>query len=148
MPENRFDLVIIGAGAAGLASAIYGVRAGLKTVVLEGRGVGGQAGEAAEIENYPGFPRINGMELVMKFREHAEEYTRILEGKDVVSIEPVERIEGVHFRARDSDDGKYLVGAVLLSTGAKHRRLGVKGEAELSGKGVSYCATCDGFFFK
>ena len=146
--DNRFDYLIIGAGAAGLASAIYGVRAGMKTIVLEGKGAGGQTGEASEIENYPGFPKIEGMKLAEKFKRHAEEYTQILEGRSVVSIEHVRDMKGIHFLVKDSSGDEYYAGAILLATGAEHRKLGVKGEADFAGKGVSYCATCDGFFFR
>ena len=146
--DNRFDYLIIGAGAAGLASAIYGVRAGMKTIVLEGKGAGGQTGEASEIENYPGFEKIEGMKLAEKFKRHAEVYTQIHEGRSVVSIEHVRDMKGVHFLVKDSSGDGYYAGAILLATGAEHRKLGVKGEADFAGKGVSYCATCDGFFFR
>ncbi len=145
---QKFDIMIIGGGAAGLASAIYSGRSGLKTVVVEGKGTGGQTSTASEIENYPGFLRINGMELAMKFREHAEQYATILEGKSIVQIIPIENQERYHHKVIDAEGNEYLAGAIILTTGANHRKLGIKGEQEYSGKGVSYCATCDGFFFR
>ena len=154
MTEDRdakgeiIDLLIVGAGAAGLTAAIYGGRAGLKTIVMDGKGAGGQTGLASSIENYPGFPMIQGFDLAMKFKEHAMEYVEILEGKNVEKIIPVDEQENVHFRVIDSDGEEHHVGAIILATGAKHRKLAVKGEEELDGKGVSYCATCDGFFFR
>jgi len=146
--ENVIDLMIIGAGAAGMTAGIYGARSGLRTVVFEGRGAGGQTGVASTIENYPGFPTIAGIELAMKFKEHALEYAEILEGKNIEKIIPIKERDDVHFRAIDSDGCEYLVGAVILCTGARHRKLAVTGEKEFDGKGVSYCATCDGFFFR
>lgn len=146
--DNHIDLMIIGAGAAGMSAAIYGARSGLRTVVMDGKGAGGQTSLASTIENYPGFPTIQGIELAMKFKEHAEEYAEILEGKNVDTITPIEGDENVHFRVTDSDGDEYLVGAIILCTGARHRKLAVTGEHELDGKGVSYCATCDGFFFR
>ncbi len=145
---QKYELIIIGAGAAGMAAGIYGGRAGMKTAILDRQGAGGQTGVASSIENYPGFMEIQGYELAMKFKEHAEQYTDILEGKDVQKIEPVEGSENTHFLITTSDGDRYHAGTVILATGAAHRKLGAKGEEEFDGKGVSYCATCDGFFFR
>lgn len=146
--QNRFDLLIIGAGAAGLTAGIYGGRAGLRTAIIDGKGAGGQTGVASTIENFPGIKVIEGYELAMRFKEHAEEYVTILEGKTIDSIIQVEDMDNIHFRVQSSDGDEFLAGAILLATGADHRKLGVPGEEEFDGKGVSYCATCDGFFFR
>lgn len=145
---QHYDLIIIGAGAAGMTAGIYGGRAGLKTAILDGKGAGGQTGVASGIENYPGFMEIQGYELAMKFREQADKYAELMEGKNVETIAPVEGMEDTHFLVVTSDGEEYHAGAVILATGANHRKLGAKGEKEFDGKGVSYCATCDGFFFR
>ena len=148
MNEQHYDLVIVGAGAAGMAAGIYGGRAGMRTAILDSKGAGGQTGVASTIENYPGFTEIEGYDLAMKFREHSAQYADILEGKTVTGIETIQGDDDVHFKLVTSDDEKYLAGAVILATGASHRKLGAPGEKEYDGKGVSYCATCDGFFFR
>lgn len=145
---DRFDLLIVGAGAAGMTSGIYGGRAGLNTVIVDGKGAGGQTGVASTIENYPGFKVIEGYELAMKFKEHADEYSTLVEGKTIKQIIPVEDMDDMHFRVITTDEDEFYCGAVILATGADHRKLGVPGEEEFDGKGVSYCATCDGFFFR
>lgn len=137
-----FDVAIIGAGAAGLAAGIYASRAGLNAILLEGSVAGGQANYSPDIPNYPGFPSIPGMELMDRMREHAQRYIEIRENDEVTSI-----VRGERFTV-GTRGSKYSTLAVILTTGAKHRKLGVPGEDRLSGKGVSYCATCDGFFFK
>ena len=137
------DVVIIGAGPAGLSAGIYAARSGLKTVIVE-RGVsGGQAAEAPLIENYPGFQSITGIELMEKMKAHCLKYCSMKEGENVVGIVPSKDDFLI-----ESESGKYESRAVIIATGAKHRKLNVKGESEFLGKGVSYCATCDGFFFK
>lgn len=146
--DERFDLLIIGAGAAGLTAGIYAGRAGLNTVIVDATGAGGQTGVASTIMNYPGFKLIQGYELAMRFREHAEEYAPIVEGKTIETITPVENMGTMHFRVRTADGDEFLCGGVILATGAGHRKLGVPGEEEFEGKGVSYCATCDGYFFR
>ncbi|MCD6461525.1 MAG: thioredoxin-disulfide reductase [Thermoplasmata archaeon] len=140
---EEYDLLIIGAGPAGLTAGIYGARSGLKTKILEAMMVGGQTALSPMIENYPGFPEIDGQGLMKAFRDHAERYVEIEEGFEVEEIRPTEG----GFIVK-SDDEELRSSAVILATGAEHRKLGVPGEEELSGKGVSYCATCDGFFFK
>jgi len=137
------DLVIIGAGAAGMTAAIYGARSGLEVEILEGGVPGGQTLTASTIENWPGSRSILGPDLMANFQEHAEEYVKIHTG---VYVEDITSIEG-GFRIKASDT-EHEARAIILATGASHRKLGVPGEEELSGKGVSYCATCDGFFFK
>jgi thioredoxin reductase (NADPH) len=138
-----FDVAIIGGGAAGLTAGIYCGRSGLSSVVLDSKLVGGLTLTSPEIENYPGFPTISGPELMVNFQKHAERWCKIRE------LEAVKRLavdkDGVKVTTKERD---YLVGAVIICTGVDHKHLGVPGEKEFAGKGVSYCATCDGFFFK
>ncbi len=136
------ELIIVGGGPAGLSAGIYGARRGLKTLILEKAVAGGLAGEAPLVENYPGLDAIRGMELVEKLKAHAAKYVELRE------FEPVKDIEvGKDFLVR-TEKGEYPTRALILATGTTHRKLGVKGENEFFGKGVSYCATCDGFLFK
>ena len=140
---ENYDLIVIGAGPAGLAAAIYAARSGLKSIILE-RGVpGGQVQMSPWIENYPGFPRIEGIELMSRMAEHARQYVEIREGTEVLDITQLE--DGFLLKTRD---GELSARGVILATGASHRTLGVPGEREYAGRGVSYCATCDGFFFR
>ena len=136
-------MIVVGAGPAGMTAGMYGVRSGLKTLVLEKGICGGLSNEAPEIENYPGFDRVGGMELASKIKEHVSRYVEIHELEKVEAIE-----ESSNELVVTTDKGSYRTRAVIMSTGTRHRRLGVKGESEFAGKGVSYCATCDGFFFK
>lgn len=133
------ELVIVGGGPAGLSAAIYASRLGLNVVLFEAKMVGGQAAEAAVVENYPGFDSIRGMELVERMRQQAEKY-----GCEIREMEAVKRItrEGEKFRVVTSL-GEYLAKAVIIATGREKRKLGVPGEEEFKGRGVSYCATCD-----
>ena len=141
--QYDYEIAIIGAGAAGYAAAIYAGRSGASIVIFD-RGMGGGLTiEAPKIENYPGFKSIGGVELAEKMKEHAMEYAEMKFGEEVREIEITN--EGVEiFTTR----GRYVVGATILCTGTQHRKLNVKGEEEFAGRGVSYCATCDGFFFK
>lgn len=136
-PPNLYDIIIVGGGAAGLTAALYATRRGLKTVVLS-QDIGGQASTTADIENYPGFDLIDGLELMEKFRTQAEKF-----GAEVI-LEEVQKLE------RQGDDflvttsaGKYEGHALILAFGLAHKHLGVPGEEPLIGKGVVYCATCD-----
>lgn len=139
-----YDLIIIGSGPAGLAAAIYAQRAELNTVILEKSPMsGGQILNTYEVDNYPGLPEINGFDLGMKVREHADKLKANFKEGEVLQLKV--------------EDGKKKVvleneileaKAVILATGAQYKKLGVKGEAEFSGMGVSYCATCDGAFFR
>lgn len=142
--EKIYDLIIIGSGPAGLAAAIYAQRARLDAVVIEKEYVsGGQVVNTYEVDNYPGIPGIGGFELGVKFREHADALEASFvtaEVKDIIIEETVKKVV--------TNQGDFYAKAVLLATGARHRLLGVPGEKELSGMGVSYCATCDGAFFK
>lgn len=138
-----YDLVIIGGGPGGLTAAIYALRARLSTLVIEKEGLGGQIAKSDVIENYPGFPSISGMELMEKFEEHAKGVG--LEVK-YAAVESITSDGGVKVLA--TTEGEVRAKAVIVATGAKPRMLGVPGEKEFFGKGVSYCATCDGPFFR
>jgi len=139
-----YDTAIIGAGPAGLTAAIYAARAGLSTAVLVGPQAGGQLSSTNLIENFPGFPQgIEGPELALRFREQAERF-----GADMIE----DAVTSVHFAnpqatLRTHDDA-YRAKTVILATGATPRRLGVPGERDFYGRGVSACATCDGFFYR
>lgn len=142
--ENRFDYIIIGSGVAGLASAQYASRGGLKTLVLDLSIPGGQALTIPTLENYPGlFPAISGTDFCRQMKEQAEAFGAKIIQAEVLSIDKI----GSDFKI-ETKKGKYFSPAVLLATGAIHRHLDVPGEKELEGRGVSYCATCDGPFFK
>ncbi|WP_094228800.1 thioredoxin-disulfide reductase [Methanolobus psychrotolerans] len=136
------DLIIIGGGPAGLTAGIYAVRYGLDTLVLEKNVIPGQISTADTVENYPGFSSISGMELMQKFRDHAEHTGVRIQSADVKIV----RDEG-NKKVVITDDGEYEALAVIIATGANPKRLGVPGEDKLLAKGVSYCATCDGPFF-
>ena len=141
-----YDLIIIGSGPAGLAAAIYAARARLSFLVLEKMPLsGGQILNTYEVENYPGIPTIGGFELGMKLREHAEH-----QGTEMIHIE-VRHIgleEQGRIKVLYTDGKEYRAHTVILAMGAKYRTLGIPGEKELTGMGVSYCATCDGAFFR
>ena len=138
------DLIIIGAGAAGLTAAQYGARANRNTLLLEELAAGGQCLVIDNLENYPGFPEpLPGIELSQKFEEQARNFcAEIL----ISSVQSVAK-KGNLFTV-DTDNGPLTTPTVIVATGAKHKKLGIPGEEELSGRGVSYCATCDGPFFK
>jgi thioredoxin reductase (NADPH) len=139
-----YELAIIGAGPAGYSAGIYAVRAGIKVVLFDKGGGGGLAAIAPNIENYAGFTSISGLDLMEKMKEHASNYVDIHFYEDVESIEK----KNGSFVIKTSEEKTYLVGAILISTGTEHRKLTCRGSAEFEGRGVSYCATCDGFFFK
>ena len=155
--EQIYDLIIIGSGPAGLGAAIYAQRADLKTLVIEKEMVsGGQVLNTYEVDNYAGLPGINGFDLGMKFREHADKLGAEFAEGTVVRIEEAET-EGEILAAAEvapalkrvvCDGGSYLTKTAIIASGADHRKLGVPGEEEHIGAGVSYCATCDGAFFK
>jgi thioredoxin reductase (NADPH) len=141
-----YDVMIVGSGPAGLAAAIYAQRARLSAVVLEKEYMsGGQVVNTYEVDNYPGLPGIGGFELGMKFREHAEKLGAQFINTEVRHISEEENgtIKVVHTNREE-----YRARTVVLAMGAQYRKLGVPGEKELTGMGVSYCATCDGAFFK
>lgn len=138
------DVVIVGAGPAGLSAAIYAGRGRLKTIALEKGMPGGQILTSDWIENYPGFPEgISPFQLMDEFRKQAEHFGAEIKTDEAQSIEKEEdlwRIRGYH--------NEYITRTIIIATGSNYRKLGVEGEAELTGKGVSYCATCDAAFFK
>lgn len=138
-----YDIIIIGAGAAGLTSAIYAVRAGMNTVILEKIGVGGQIILTEAVENYPGFPLISGPELMERFEQHVRKFGVEIRYEEVTGI----KTEGKVHRVITSE-GEYETIAVIVATGSIPRKLGVEGEEKFIGKGVSYCAVCDGPFFR
>lgn len=140
-----YDVIVIGTGPAGLAAAIYGTRAKLNMLVLEQNFMsGGQVVNTYEVDNYPGLPGVSGMDLSLKFREHAEklgmEFLRAKVNKIAVGENGIKTVE--------AENQTYETKTVILATGAHHRLLNVPGEESLSGMGVSYCATCDGAFYK
>jgi thioredoxin reductase (NADPH) len=136
------DLVIVGGGPAGLTAAIYAVRSGLNTAVVERDTLGGQVATTPLVENYPGFTQVGGKALVDLLVSHALEYVTIFQGEEVMDIQPEEGLTLITSRRR------FKTKAVLLATGATHKHLGVPGESRLSGRGVTYCSTCDGPLFK
>ncbi len=141
--KKEADLLIIGAGPAGLAAAIYAERSGLKTVVAEKSAIGGQVAITPIVENYPGFTKIGGKTLMDLMTQQAVQYADIHEGEEVLEIQKV----GNAFKIK-TNKTKYSAKAVLLTTGAESKKLGIPGEKEFQGKGASYCAACDGYFFK
>ena len=139
-----YDLIIIGSGPAGLSAAIYAGRARLNTLIIEKQGMsGGQVLNTYEVDNYPGLPGMNGFDMGMRFKEHADKFP-----VDFVEGEVVElRLDGAVKQIRTHEqiyEGK----TVLIATGARHAKLNIPGEDTLAGRGVSYCATCDGAFFR
>ena len=153
-----YDLVILGSGPAGLGAAIYAQRAELKTLVIEKEMVsGGQVLSTYEVDNYAGLPGIGGFDLGMKFREHAdklgaefaEDVVLRIEDADAAELDLVQAAEaGAGLKKVIGENETYYAKTVIIATGAQHRKLGVPGEEELVGMGVSYCATCDGAFYK
>ena len=137
-----YDVIIIGAGPAGLSAGIYASRAGLECDILEKGVPGGQVITSPMIENYPGFAEVPGMKLMETMAEHARRYVDIKEGEEVLRVRAGEKFE------LGTSSGRYTCKAIILATGSNHRKLGVPGEEGMTGKGVSYCATCDGFFYK
>ncbi|MFF0828584.1 thioredoxin-disulfide reductase [Brevibacillus sp. NPDC003359] len=141
--QKIYDVIIAGAGPAGMTAAVYTSRANMSTLMLE-RGIpGGQMANTEDIENYPGFTSILGPDLSTKMFEHAQQFGAEYaygEIKEIRDEEPYKRVI--------TSDKEYLTKSVIVATGAEHRLLGVQGEKELSGRGVSYCAVCDGAFFR
>lgn len=140
-----YDIAIIGAGPAGLTAALYARRAGYSVVVFEMGVPGGQAATTETIDNYPGFPNgIGGAELMMKFYEQALAFGAEIVFEQVDHLELEGKTKSIHTLA----DKTYEAAVVILATGAHPRMLGIENEAKLRGRGISYCGTCDGFFFK
>jgi thioredoxin reductase (NADPH) len=142
--EKLYDIVIVGGGPGGLTAGLYGSRAERKTIVLEKYLPGGQIANTEEVEDYPGFEHISGADLAMKMADHAKKF-----GLEIASDEVVEVYVDGHDRiARCASGDTYRAKAIILCTGGSPMKLGVPGELEYAGKGVSYCAICDGAFFK
>lgn len=140
---NVYDVIIIGAGPAGMTAAVYTSRANLTTLMLE-RGIpGGQMANTEEIENYPGFDHILGPDLSTKMFEHAKKFGAEYAYGDVKEI-----IDGEEYKTIITGSKEYKARAIIITTGAEYKKMGVPGENELGGRGVSYCAVCDGAFFK
>lgn len=144
MQEKEFDVVILGGGPAGFSAGIYTARGNVSTAILDVSMLGGQPSNYLELENYPAFMKIGGFELMEKFEEHADMFgvqkfpMQEIEVIDLVSYPKIIRTKEAEFRAK----------SVIIATGAKPMKLGVKGEEEFIGRGVSYCAVCDGAFYK
>jgi thioredoxin reductase (NADPH) len=141
---ENWDLIIIGAGAAGLSAGIYGSRSGLKTLILEEKLPGGTTADAPIVENYPGFPQVTGAELADKKVTHAK--------KTGATIHELETVTSLDLKDEKkivkTNHTEYEAPAIIIASGAHYREAGVKGEKEFRGKGVSYCGVCDGPFFK
>jgi thioredoxin reductase (NADPH) len=139
-----YDLIIVGGGPGGLTAAIYGMRAALSTVLVEKGYGGGQIAISGEVENYPGFENISGFDLSQKFINHAKSYGVEMIQQEVMSVDP-----GLDHHEVRLGDGRVLRGhAIILAMGGSPRKLNVPGEDTHFGRGVSYCATCDGFFYR
>lgn len=161
-----YDMIIIGAGPAGLSAAIYGVRAGKSVLVLEGKTYGGQIVNTPEVENYPGIKKMSGFEFAKGLYEQAKDLGAQIKMEKAVSVEKAESREQADMQAAQFNENTekdrsgtavflvhtskntYEGGALIFATGAKNRLLGLPGEQELTGAGISYCATCDGMFYR
>lgn len=145
MKEKTYELIIIGSGAAGLTAGIYAGRAMIDTLLIEKLPVsGGQIIKTYEIDNYPGLPGVSGVDLGQKLKDHVERYNLEFTNGEVTKFEVKDDIKEITI----NNDKVYKAKAVLISTGADPRKLNIKGEDSLQGMGVSYCATCDGAFFR
>ncbi|AYK65418.1 MULTISPECIES: thioredoxin-disulfide reductase [Bacillus] len=141
--EKIYDVIIIGAGPAGMTAAVYTSRANLSTLMIE-RGIpGGQMANTEDVENYPGFESILGPELSNKMFEHAKKF-----GAEYAYGDIKEVVDGKEYKVVKAGSKEYKARAVIIAAGAEYKKIGVPGEKELGGRGVSYCAVCDGAFFK
>lgn len=144
MDKNIYDTIIIGSGPAGVTAAIYATRFGLKTLVIEEMGVGGQINWTGEIDNYPGFKSITGAELAEKMRDHAEALGAEILYDNVSSYD----LEGEIKKLSTDYSGDFYTKSIIICQGAKPRKLNLENEDKFVGRGVSYCALCDGGFYK
>ncbi len=142
---EKYDIVIVGAGPGGLTAGIYAGRQGTKNLIIDRDLAGGIGREVPEMENYPGFDNISGLELIEKMKAQAVKNCELHENENVLEI--IKNDDEYRFTIK-TDKDSYLSKTVILATGSSHRELNAKGEEEFKGKGVSYCATCDGFFFQ
>lgn len=142
--DKTFDIIILGGGPAGLSAAIYAARSSAKTAIIDISMLGGQPSNYLELENYPGFSKIGGYNLMEKFEEHA----------DMFGIQkfPMEEIQSIDLTSEIKTvttlNGEFKAKSIIIATGAQSKKLGVEGEKEFVGRGVSYCAVCDGAFYK
>ncbi len=143
--EAEYDAIILGAGAAGLSAGLYTTRAMMKTVILESIGAGGQLLITDEIENYPGFPKgVKGQELALMMEEQTIRFGATIEFTEVEGVDDLDKpVKVIHTYDKD-----YTAKSVIIATGGSHNKLGTPGEDEYAGRGVSYCAVCDGNFFR
>ncbi len=139
------NVIILGSGPAGWSAAIYTARANLRPLVITGNELGGQVATTTEVENYPGFPEgIQGPELNERFQQQAEKFGAAVEIDYVTEV----GVDGPPFTVLTASGKRYLTNSLIVATGASPRKLGASGETRLTGRGVSYCGTCDGFFFR
>ncbi len=142
--ELNFDVIILGSGPAGFSAAIYAARGNMKTAILDINMFGGQPSNYLEIENYPGFSLIGGFELMEKFEEHADKF-----GVEKFPMVEIQRITlNGEIKEIETNDTVFKSKTVIIATGAQPKKLNIKGEDEFKGRGVSYCAVCDGAFYK
>ena len=142
--ELTFDTIILGSGPAGFSAAIYAARGNLKTAIIDINMFGGQPSNYLEIENYPGFSLIGGFELMEKFEEHCDKFGA--EKFPMVEIEKITLTDKV--KSIETNDTIFKANSIIIATGASAQKLNIKGEEEFKGRGVSYCAICDGAFYK
>ena len=142
--DLQYDVIIIGSGPAGLTAAIYATRANLTTAIIEGDTPGGKLTKTYEIENYPGFERISGVDLAMQMMEHGQKFGAVMEFSPVTEIDDEGEFKLVHL-----GDGRVLTTrAVIVATGTNERQLNLPRAKEFTGRGISYCAVCDGAFYR
>ena len=142
--NRNYDVIIIGGGPAGYSAALYTVRSGFSTLLIEKMAAGGQMNETTQIDNYPGFDEgIDGFSLGMKMRSGAERFGAETKNAEVKSVQLHGKVKQV-----ETDDGVYTAKAVIIATGAGHKHLGLENEKDLVGRGVGYCAACDGMFYR
>ena len=142
---EKYDIIIVGAGPGGLTAGIYAGRQGTKTLILDKNLAGGIGREVPEMENYPGFDLVSKLELAEKMKDQCVKNVELHENEGVNTIEKIEDTD-YNFKV-ESDEHSYLTKTVIIATGSSHQQLNIPGEEEFKGRGVSYCATCDGMFF-